>query len=78
MRIALASCIALSALAMPAMAQVTITTGPTPYWREHSDWSARPSGRRRRNRKDGCAAPLMTNIESRRFPHDTSMEVSRG
>jgi len=40
MRTILAACVALSALAMPAMAQVTITTGPA-YWRGHDDWRAR-------------------------------------
>jgi hypothetical protein len=40
-RTILAACIALSAVALPAVAQVTVTTGPTPYWREHSDWQSR-------------------------------------
>ncbi len=49
MKVVLAACIAVSALTMPAVAaQVTITTGPTPYWQErseHYDWQSRDTFR---------------------------------
>ncbi len=71
MRTILAACVALSAVALPAMAQVTITTGPTPYWREHSDWQGRELFREQQYQKqawveDHCVRDWSGHVFCRR------------